>query len=298
MIQSFAFYRGFPVPTRSMRRVAYVIAGIAAIVGLGGTPLRLARAEDERPVRALLILGGCCHDYKTQQDLLTKGVSARANVQWAIGYDPDTGTKHLNPWYEKEDWAKGFDVVVHDECCSDVKDLKLVERILKPHREGLPAVILHCGEHSYRTEGYPKSTPWFEFTGLASTAHGPQVPIEVSYVDDEHPITNRLKNWTTANEELYNNSAGKLLETAQPLAVGRQVWKSKDGTPNEATAVCVWTNTYNGKTRVFATTLGHNNVTVGDERYLDLVTRGLLWSVGKLDAAYMKPAAKVLIDDP
>jgi type 1 glutamine amidotransferase len=64
-----------------------------------------------------------------------------------------------------------------------------------------------------------------------------------------------------------------------------------------AEAVCVWTNKYNGKTNVFATTLGHNNVTAGDERYLDLVARGLLWSVGKLDdASYRKPANKVLID--
>ena len=91
-------------------------------------------AEESKPIRALLILGGCCHDYKEQQTILTKGIAARVNVQWAIGYDPDTGTTHLNPWYEKDDWAKGFDVVVHDECCSDVKDIKTVEKILKPHR--------------------------------------------------------------------------------------------------------------------------------------------------------------------
>ncbi len=57
-----------------------------------------------------------------------------------------------------------------------------------------------------------------------------------------------------------------------------------------------WTNTYNGKAKVFATTLGHNNETVADSRYLDLVTRGLLWSVGKLDEAHLRPAKKVLLD--
>jgi type 1 glutamine amidotransferase len=256
-----------------------------------------ATAEEPPPIRALLVLGGCCHDYKAQQTLLTQGVSARANVQWAISYDPDTGTKHLNPWYEKDGWAKGFDVVVHDECCSDVKDLPTVQKILQPHRDGLPAVILHCGIHSYRTEGYPKTTPWFDFTGLASTGHGPQVPIDVAFVDGDSPITQGLKGWKTENEELYNNAAGRLLETAQPLATGKQTWKNKEGKENTAEAVCVWTNTYNGKTKVFATTLGHNNVTVADARYLDLVTRGLLWSVGKLDEAHLKPAKKVLIDD-
>jgi type 1 glutamine amidotransferase len=41
-------------------------------------------------------------------------------------------------------------------------------------------------------------------------------------------------------------------------------------------------NDYRG-TRVFSTTLGHNTETVSDPRYLDLVTRGLLWSVKRLE---------------
>jgi type 1 glutamine amidotransferase len=55
--------------------------------------------------------------------------------------------------------------------------------------------------------------------------------------------------------------------------------------------VVVWVNEYQ-KTRVFSTTIGHNNVTVSDARYLDLVTRGLLWSCGKLDQGYLKTSAK------
>ena len=45
---------------------------------------------------------------------------------------------------------------------------------------------------------------------------------------------------------------------------------------------------YNGKTKVFCTTIGHNNETCNDPRYLDLVTRGLLWSVDKLDDTHFK----------
>jgi hypothetical protein len=101
----------------------------------------------------------------------------------------------------------------------------------------------------------------------------------------------------SVNEELYNNSAGKLLETAQPVAKGKQTFKNKDGKERVEESVVAWTNTYNGKTKVFATTLGHNNDTVADARYLDLVTRGLLWSVGKLDETYLKPAKKVMIDE-
>jgi type 1 glutamine amidotransferase len=283
---------GVPMSYRIIAFVALIAAGIG-IAFIRPAPA----AEEIKPIRALLVIGGCCHDYKKQQELLMKGISARANVQWAVSYDPDTGTKHLNPIYEKEDWSKGFDVVLHDECCSDVKELKVVERILKPHRDGLPAVIVHCGMHCYRTEGFPKETLWFEFSGLASTGHGPQAPIEITYMDNQSPITKNLEGWKTGNEELYNNSAGKLLETAQPLAKGKQTYKTKDGKDRVDESVVAWTNTYNGKTKVFATTLGHNNDTVGDARYLDLVTRGLLWSVGKLDKEYLTPAKKVMLDE-
>ncbi len=264
----------------------FVLSCAAALTAFNSA----ARAADEsQPIRALLVAGGCCHDYKQQKDILTKGISARANVQWKIAYDPDTGTKHVNPIYGSDDWAKGFDVVVHDECTADVKDLKVIDRILKPHREGLPGVVLHCGMHCYRSQGWPKEvTPWFGFTGLPSTGHGRQAPIAVSYIDHESPISAHLADWTTINEELYNNSAGHLLDTAHALARGKQ---------DRQDFVTVWTNTYAGKTRVFCTTLGHNNETVGDARYLDLVTRGLLWSLDKLDAEHLKPAKKVLIDE-
>src|SRR5207248_2382504 len=170
--------------------------------------------------------------------------------------------------------------VIHDECSADVKDLAVIDRILVPHRQGLPAVLLHCGMHCYRSEGYPKAvTPWFEFTGLPSTGHGPQAPIALSFVDKDSPITKGMADWTTIKEELYNNFAGGLLDTARPLIRGKQTTRNKNGDEGSNDYVVAWTNSYKGKTRVFATTLGHNNETVADPRYLELVTRGLLWSV-------------------
>ena len=262
-------------------------------------PALAAGAEPaDKPIRALLVLGGCCHDYAKQQDILTRGISARANVTWKIAYDPDKGTAHMNPVYDNPDWAKSFDIIVHDECSSDVKEMDVINRILKPHREGLPAVVLHCGMHCYRSKGFPKVvTPWFEFTGLQTTGHGPQLPIAIRFMDKQSPITEGLEDWTTINEELYNNVAGKLLDTAHVLALGAQSLMNRDGKKTLDDTIVVWTNQYNVQTRVFATTLGHNNETVADARYLDLVTRGLLWSVGKLDEAHLKPARQVLIDE-
>ncbi len=259
--------------------------------------------EPAKPIRALLIAGGCCHDYEHQKDILTQGISQRANVEWTIAYDPSTSNGHRNPVYDNPEWYKGFDVIVHDECTSGVNDMAFIESMLRPHQAGLPGVVLHCGMHSYRTEGWNKNvaTPWMQFTGLISTGHGPQQPIAITFVDKEHPITQSLADWTTVNEELYNNAAGKLEPTAHALARGKQVYtafpkkQSKEaqkaaGKEVTAESIVVWTNTYNGSTKVFSTTLGHNNQTVGDPRYLDLVTRGLLWSVGKLDSQHIKAA--------
>ncbi len=260
-----------------MKRTLF--AGLIALALLA--PLTVAddakpTADNAKPIRALLVVGGCCHDYAKQKELLTKGISARANVEWTISYDPDTSDKHMNPVYEKDDWAKGFDVIVHDECCAYVNKAEIVNRVLAPHKDGLPAVVLHCGMHCYRTDGWDDKktvTPWFELTGLQTTGHGAQLPIAVSFVDKDSPVTKGLEDWTTIKEELYNNAAGKVLDTAHPLARGKQ---GKDDN------VVVWTNTYNKKTKVFCTTLGHNNETVADDRYLDLVTRGLLWATGHL----------------
>jgi putative membrane-bound dehydrogenase-like protein len=49
-----------------------------------------------------------------------------------------------------------------------------------------------------------------------------------------------------------------------------------------------WTNEKVGA-RSFSTTIGHNNDTVADARYLDLVTRGLLWAMNKLTPEYLTP---------
>jgi type 1 glutamine amidotransferase len=278
------------------RSTSITVLGVL-LLGLGDTGT--ARAEDNAMgVRALLVVGGCCHDYARQKDILTQGISARANVVWTIAYDPDTTTKHKNPVYDNPEWAKNFDVIVHDECSSDVKDMEVIDRILKPHREGLPAVVLHCGMHCYRSEGWPKVvTPWFELTGLETTGHGPQLPIAIKFTDTQAAITKGLRDWTTVNEELYNNFTGKLLDTAHALARGTQQVKSRDGKKASDDNIVVWTNTYRGNTKVFATTIGHNNETVADPRYLDLVARGLLWSVDKLDDAHLKPAKKVIVGE-
>src|SRR5713101_8501524 len=58
------------------------------------------------PLHALLITGGCCHDYQAQKKILSEGISARANVTWTILHEGDAdGKDHKFSIYEKPDWA-------------------------------------------------------------------------------------------------------------------------------------------------------------------------------------------------
>jgi type 1 glutamine amidotransferase len=252
-----------------------------------------AAAKEVKPLKALLVLGGCCHDYNKQKDLLKAGIEARAHITVEIAYNPDTSTKAKIEAYLKDNWYAGYDVIIHDECSADVKDVDYVENILAAHKAGIPGVNLHCAMHSYRVGEFArpvtpgtKDAMWFDYLGLQSTGHGPQAPIEITFTDKEHPANATLSNWTTGKEELYNNVA---ILTGKPLAKGKQVIIKDGKAVKEDNAVVVWTNEYGPKkTRVWSTSLGHNNDTVGDARYLDMVTRGLLWSCDKLNDTYLK----------
>ena len=260
------------------------------------TALVSAPAAAPKPLRALVIAGGCCHDYALQHVILKEGLEARAHIEVETLHSPDRSTKAKFEKYEKPDWAKGYDVIIHDECSADVKDLDYVNNILAAHKAGVAAVNLHCAMHSYRVgqfrEPVQPGSPdalWFDLLGLQSTGHGPQAPIAITVINKTHPVMQGLADWTTVNEELYNNI--RVFPTAIPMMRGKQVLKQKDGTTKDVEAIVTWGNTY-GKTRVFSSTIGHNNATVGDPRYLDMVTRGLLWSCDKLNDTYLKPTPK------
>jgi hypothetical protein len=239
------------------------------------------------PLKVLLITGGCCHDYAAQKDILKNGLEARAHIVVEHMHSPDKSTKPPLPLYGNPAYAKGYDLVIHDECSADVGDPAVIAGVLQPHRDGVPGVNLHCAMHCYRFGNFREpvkigadNAAWFEYLGLQSSSHGPQEPIDISFPEKSHPIAKGLADWTTIKEELYNNVE---MFTARPVARGRQTAKQKDGTMKTSEVVVAWTNEYGPrKTRVFSTTIGHNNATVEDARYLDLVTRGVLWATGKL----------------
>ena len=255
-------------------------------------------AETSPPLSVLLVAGGCCHDYQTQTKLLKEGIEQRIHAEVTVVWNPSTTTETKFEIYESDDWAEGFDVVIHDECSANVTEQPYVDRILKAHREGTPAVNLHCAMHSYRwgdfrspVEPGAGNAGWYEMIGVQSTAHGPKSPIDIIYADSSHAITKGLTGWKTIDEELYNNV--RVYGGTSVLVKGNQVTppskkelkENPDAPAKEASAVVAWTNEYGPhKTKIFSTSLGHQNETVADARYLDLVVRGLLWASGHITA--------------
>ena len=254
-----------------MNRFLAPFAALALCVGAPWT------SQAARPLRVLLVTGGCCHDYPAQKEILAEGLRERANVEVTVVLQGGDRTDSRIPLYQNPDWARGYDVVIHDECFADAKDPAWLGTILKPHRAGIPAVVLHCAMHCYRTG----SDDWFEFCGVTSRTHGAQYAHGVFNRDARHPVMAGFgPAWANPAGELY------WIEKVWP---GAHALGSSRNQENGHDEVCVWVNDYRG-TRVFGTTLGHHNETVSSPAYLDLVTRGTLWAAGALDASHLKPA--------
>ena len=102
--------------------------------------LQTVEAAATEPLKVLIVAGGCCHDYATQTKLLKKGIEGRINASVEVIYNPDTSTEARFDIYESDGWARDFDVVIHDECSANVSEQPYVDRILKAHSNGVPAV--------------------------------------------------------------------------------------------------------------------------------------------------------------
>lgn len=257
------------------------LALLATSTTLSAKPKNAKNAQPAKPaIKALLITGGCCHDYDTQRDIIPAAIDSHSKlpIDWTIFHQRTKRGDMLLEFYKNPDWAKGYDIVVHNECFAHIGDTDYLAGILKPHLEGTPAILVHCSMHCYR-EG-PTAEDWWKFCGVHSPGHGPKHPFEVKIVNKEHEITKGVSNWTTPDGELY--FINKIYPTATPLAESMSKAKKKMFTN-------IWVNAYGPKkTRVFATTIGHHNETMLQENYMDIITRGFLWAAGKPVAENIK----------
>jgi len=237
----------------------------------------IAAPQNTDPLEVLMITGGGpFHDYFTQKRQLEEGLTDRiGNIRFTIDHNEGKGKQDMAFKFESQltdEWAQRYDLVLYNNCNLDVGDAEHVEQIMNAHaRYHVPAVLLHCPMHLHRT-----TTPlWYDFTGAVSYQHEVgRIPFTVEVLEPKHPVmANFPGTWRTPEGELYMPI--ELKDKATPLARAYSV----EGAEFFPVA---WTHEYKG-VRIFSSTLGHHNSTMGSDVNLNLVAAGLLWAAGKLE---------------
>ena len=224
-------------------------------------------------VNALIVTGGCCHDYTGQSKVLMDTLNAVMPINWTVVQGMVSLPDGQLPLYENPDWAKGFDIVVHNECWAN-GDLpaRIVQNITRPN---LARMFIHCSLHSYRVMA---DDSWRELIGMTSRRHTRSHNVLLKWADGD-PITAGMPPFVTPIDELY--VIDKVWPNTKALATAVS--------PEDGVAYpLVWTHDYRGN-RVFGTTLGHGNETFHTNQFKELITRGFRWALKREPIALPPP---------
>ena len=223
-----------------------------------------------QPLKGLIVTGGCCHNYMFQTQAITEGIGQYADVDWTVVNEGGTGTRAEIDLYGNPDWAKPYDVIIHNECFADTRDLEYIRKITEAHKGGTPAMVIHCAMHTYRAA---REDDWREFLGVTSRHHDHMANYPVTVVARDHPIMKGFpQDWKTPKDELY------IIQKVWP---GTKVLATSVSERSGEKQPVIWVNDYAGA-RVFGTTFGHSDDTFRDPVFINLLARGFLWSAGKL----------------
>lgn len=240
------------------------------VLWAGSFAMALNGFAAEKELKALIITGGCCHNYAFQSQAITQAISKVAEVKWTILQDARTGTRGEIDLYKDSNWAKAYDVVVHNECFADTDDPEYIRSITEAHKAGTPAMVIHCAMHTYRSA---KIDDWREFLGVTSRRHDHMAKYPVKPADAGHPVMKGFPEvWTTPSDELY--IIDKIWPGVKALATSVS---ERDG----KTYPVAWVHEY-GKARVFGTTFGHADETFRDQVFQNLLGQAFLWASGRL----------------
>ena len=263
-----------------------ILLSILALI-LSGSLAQVVAAQNADPLRILQITGGGpWHDYATQKDQIEEGLLERlSNIEITTDYEGgDTVTMESTDFFFsrhlEDDWAADFDVVIYNQCNLQVKDASYVKGIIAQHvKHQVPAVMLHCPIHLYQYAEGDAADEWWDFTGAVSYVHERQnhpntPPYTIEVLEPQHPtMKNYPRSWRTPEGELY--LIVDMHDNATPLS---HAYSVETGSYSET----AWTHEYQG-VRVFTSSLGHHNSSMGSDVNLNLVAAGVLWAAGKLE---------------
>lgn len=239
------------------------------------------RAQDDKkeeppPLKALLVTGGVSHDYPARQKILVQGIRERLSrrIEWVVRHQGGSSDERI-PLFESSEWAEGYDIVVHDHCFPLVGDKAYVERVLAPHRAGVPALLIHGSMLSFR----PTLGLWTGFTGTEIREHEPSRIVRLEAAAEAPPFAAKFDDRELPFEELYR------VERVLPGVT--TLLRSQD--PSGKNHPVAWRHRIEeGGGRVFATTLGNATATLADPGFLDLVAEGFLWALDQETSGWLR----------
>ncbi|WP_220699452.1 ThuA domain-containing protein [Pelobium manganitolerans] len=217
-----------------------------------------------KPKKILLITGGCCHDYAFQSKAIMDAVSAVVDAEWTVKNEGGNGTSAKIDLYEDENWARPYDLVIHNECFADTKDSTYIRKITSAHAKGVNAIFLHCALHTYRSA---EIDDWRQLIGMTSKRHDHQSRYPVTMVSSGKLTKGVQNTWLSPKDELY--VIEKIGPKAEVLAVSKS---EKDGREYPV----AWTNKY-GKAKIFGMSFGHGNETFTDANFIRLLQNAAHW---------------------
>ncbi len=238
--------------------------------------------SDDRLVHVLYVTGGGWHDYDGQAPIVVKIIREalaevgikKVNITTSIvGHPQQSPDFQRHPAFAREDWAEGFDLVVYNKCNAPrYHNDDWVKRIVAPHREGLPAVLIHGTLHNFWPDEN-RTGLWNAFCGVTSRNHEAHHPVTTQVRRPDHPIMAGLpEQWSHEQGELYRIHG--MQDGVEVLAVGT----SGEGVEHPT----IWTHRF-GEGRVFGISLGHATETFHGEEFQRVTRQGIQWAIGKRD---------------
>lgn len=260
------------------------VLALVAMLLLSEVVARPVHAAENETLKAVMFVGGCCHDYKQMPHVLAKRIEELVNVK--IDIKPVATPEEMAEIFKNPKFADGYDAVIYDICFGENWKDGDYDGALKAADAGKPAVFIHCSAHTYRPPRDLKSpdlkqreavadAKWHALVGMDTRVHDPYRSFsteKVAGAKDQPIVKSFPDNWKTVGDELYNTV--KLMPTAEPLLTAKSPSSGK-------THIVAWVNHYS-KARIFGTTLGHDMKTGGDPVYQRLLAFGLLWACNKL----------------
>jgi hypothetical protein len=262
-----------------MKPCIRVLTRVAIFIALFST---VSSADDVKPIKAIMFVGGCCHDYKQMPLTLANSISELANVK--IDIRAMATADEMAAAFREPSFGQGYDIIIYDICFGEKWKDGDYDAALRLADEGKPAMFVHCSAHTYRPPRDKKAAnlveretiadaKWHALVGMDSRVHDKYVGFSTEKADKQSPILKTFPDdWKTAGDEMYNTI--KLMPSASALLTATSPASGK-------THIVAWTNHY-GKARIFGTTLGHDMKTGGDPYYQKLLANGLLWACDKL----------------